>query len=56
VTLPILNLELASLGEPYSFVPPLVGLWMVIGVVIGLVLWSSRRETLNRVGDAVAEA
>jgi amino acid transporter len=56
VTLPILNLELASLGEPYSFVPPLVGLWMVIGIVIGLVLWSSRRETLNRVGDAVAEA
>ena len=56
VTLPFLNLELASLGEPYSFVPPLVGLWMAIGIVIGLVLWSSRRETLNRIGDSVAEA
>jgi amino acid transporter len=56
VTIPIINLELASLGEPYSFVPPIVGIWMIVGVVLGLVLWAGRRETMARVGEAVAEA
>ena len=55
VTIPILDLELAPLGEPYSFVPPLVGIWMVIGIVIGLYLWSREREKLNSVGQAMGE-
>ena len=56
VTLPILNLQLAPLARAISFVPPLVGIWMVIGIVIVLVLRSSSRDTIKRVGDVVAEA
>ena len=56
VTIPFINLELASLGEPYSFVPPLVAIWMVVGIVLGIVLWSGRRETMARVGEAVTDA
>ena len=55
VTIPILNLELAPLGEPYSFVPPLVGIWMIIGIVVGLYLWSREREKLSSVGQAMGE-
>lgn len=56
VTIPILNLELAPLGEPYSLVPPLVGVWMLIGIVIGLYLWSREREKLSSVGRAMGES
>ena len=55
VTIPILDLELAPLGEPYSFVPPLVGIWMLVGIVIGLYLWSREREKLSSVGQAMGE-
>jgi amino acid transporter len=55
VTIPILNLELAPLGEPYSFVPPLVGVWMVIGIVIGLYLWLRERDKLRSVRYAMGE-
>ena len=47
VTLPILDLKLAPLGEPYSYVPPLVGIWMLIGVVIGLYFWFRERDKLQ---------
>jgi len=56
VTLPILNLELAPLGEPYSYVPPLVGVWMLIGVVIGLYFWSRERDKLRSVRLAMGES
>jgi len=56
VTLPILDLTLAPLGEPYSFMPPLVAIWMVIGVVIGLYFWSRQREKLSSVREAMGEA
>jgi hypothetical protein len=56
VTLPILNLELAPLGEPYSYVPPLVGVWMLIGIVIGLYFWSRARDKLRSVRLAMGES
>ena len=31
VTIPVIDLELAALAEPYSFVPPLVAIWMIAG-------------------------
>ena len=55
VTLPILDLTLAPLTEPYSYMPPLVAIWMVIGIVIGLYLWTREREKLNSVREAMGE-
>ena len=42
ITLPIIDLEIASLAPPYSYAPPLVAIWMIVGIVIGLYLRSSR--------------
>jgi amino acid transporter len=56
VTIPILDLELAPLGEPYSFVPPLVGIWMIAGILIGLYLWTSQREKIRSVRTAMGES
>jgi amino acid transporter len=56
VTVPIINLELAPLTEPYSFVPPLVGIWMLIGIAIGLYLWFTQREKVRSVREAMGEA
>jgi len=55
VTLPILDLELAPLGEPYSYVPPLVAVWLLIGIVIGLYFWFRERDKLNSVREAMGE-
>jgi len=56
IYIPIANFTPAALPEPYSFVPLIVAIWMVVGVAIGLYLWAGRRETMSRVGEAVAEA
>ena len=56
VTIPILDVELAPLGEPYSFVPPLVGVWMLIGIVIGLYFWFRERDKLRSVREAMGES
>ena len=56
VTLPIIDLELAPLGEPYSYVPPLVGIWMLIGAVIGLYFWFRERDKLRSVREAMGES
>jgi hypothetical protein len=37
-------------------VPPLVALWMVVGAVIGIVLWQRQASQLATLGDAVADA
>ena len=55
VTIPIIDLEIASLAPPYSFAPPLVAIWMIVGVVIGLVLRASRPAALGTVGLAMGE-
>jgi amino acid transporter len=56
LTIPILNIELPPLASPFDIVPPLVGLWMVAGIVLYFVLRSSRPDTIQRVGDVVSEA
>jgi amino acid transporter len=56
VTVPIINLELAPLVPPYSYVPWLVGIWVLVGIVIGLYLWASEREKLRSVREAMGEA
>jgi amino acid transporter len=56
VTLPIIDLELAPLGEPYSYVPPLVGIWMLVGAVIGLYFWFRERDKLRSVREAMGES
>jgi amino acid transporter len=55
VTIPLIDLELAALAEPYSFVPPLVAVWMIAGLIIGLYLYFQRREALGRVKEAMGE-
>jgi amino acid transporter len=55
VTIPIIDLELAPLTEPYSLVPPLVGIWMLIGIVIGLWFWFRERDKLRSVREAMGE-
>jgi len=44
------------LTKPYSFVPPLVGVWMIVGATIGLVLWFTQREKVRSVREAMGEA
>jgi amino acid transporter len=56
VTIPIIDLEIPSLAEPYSFAPPVVAVWMIVGVVIGLVLWVRRRAALGTVALAMGES
>jgi amino acid transporter len=56
IYIPIADFTPVALTEPYSFVPLIVAIWMAVGVVLGVVLWSGRRETMSRVGEAVAES
>jgi amino acid transporter len=56
VTIPILNVPIPALASPIDVVPPLVAIWMIIGVVVYFVLRSNRPDTIQRVGDIVSEA
>ena len=55
VTIPIINLKLDPLPEPYNYAPILVGVWMVIGVVLYFVLRERSPEAIGQLGAAVAE-
>ena len=55
VTIPVIDLELAALAEPYAWVPPLVAIWMIVGIVIGMVLRARKPEALGTVGLAMGE-
>jgi len=55
LTIPILDIKLDPLASPYNVVPPLVGIWMVAGIVIGAVLWNRQSGQLQTLGDAVSE-
>ena len=50
-----MDVKLDPLVEPYSFVPPLVGIWMLIGIVIGLYFWFRERDKLRSVREAMGE-
>jgi amino acid transporter len=56
LTIPILNIELPQLASPFSFVPPLVAIWMIVGIALYFVLRSRSAATIERVGDVVSEA
>jgi amino acid transporter len=55
VTIPIINLELAPLPEPYNYAPIVVGIWMLIGLVLYFVLRARSPEAIGNLGQAVAE-
>jgi len=55
LTIPILDVELPPLREPFSYVPPLVGLWMVAGILLYFVLRARDAEAMDRIGEAVTE-
>ena len=56
LTIPILDVELPPLASPFSLVPPLVGVWMLAGVVLYFVLRSRSAETIERVGDVMQDS
>jgi amino acid transporter len=56
LTIPLLDITLPPLASPYNIVPPLVGIWMLAGIVMYFVLRSRNAATLDRVGDVMQEA
>jgi amino acid transporter len=56
LTIPLLNITLPPLASPYNVVPPLVGLWMLAGIVLYFVLRARAASTIERVGDVMLEA
>jgi amino acid transporter len=55
VTIPIINLTLDPLPEPYGYAPILVAIWMVVGVLLYFALRSNRPEAVEELGAAVSE-
>jgi len=55
LTIPLLDIKLDPLAQPFDIVPPLVLVWMVAGAVIGLLLRQRQPGQLSRLGDAVAD-
>lgn len=56
IYIPLVDLSPPALAEPYSLVPPIVAIWMIVGIVLGVALRARRSERLERLGDAVIEA
>jgi amino acid transporter len=55
LTIPLLDIKLDPLASPYNVVPPLVGIWMLAGIVLYFVLRARSAETIERVGDVMTE-
>ena len=55
LTIPVFDIKLDPLAQPFDIVPPLVLVWMVAGAIIGAVLWTRRSSQLQSLGDAFAE-
>jgi amino acid transporter len=55
LTIPILDIKLDPLASPFDVVPPLVAIWMIVGIVLGVILSTRQSERLTTLGDAVAE-
>ena len=51
VTIPILDIELSPYETALKWCAPIVGVWLVLGVVAYFVLRSSNPEALGRVGE-----
>ena len=56
ITIPILDVPIPPLTEPYSLIPPLVAIWMLAGIVLYFWLRVRSPEAIGRLGDAVADA
>jgi amino acid transporter len=56
LTIPILNVEVPALTEPYSYVPPLVAVWMVAGVALYFWLRSRNPDAVARIGAVMGES
>jgi len=51
VTIPFLNVSIPAFSGALSYIAPIVGVWMVIGIVVFAWLWASNRDALARMGD-----
>jgi amino acid transporter len=51
LTIPILDVELPPYESSLRFTAPIVGVWMLIGIVIFVALWFMNREALRRMGE-----
>jgi amino acid transporter len=51
VTIPILDVELPPYANSLQYTAPIVGIWMLIGIVLYFVLRSRSPESLQRMGD-----
>jgi amino acid transporter len=56
LTIPLFDITLDPLASPFNIVPPLVAVWMIAGIVLYFVLRNRSADTIERVGDVVAEA
>jgi amino acid transporter len=56
IYIPIADFTPSALAEPYNIVPLLVAIWMVIGVVVGVVFQTRQSDRMVSLGEAVAEA
>ena len=56
VTIPIINAKIPALGPPFSYAPPIVGIWAIVGIVLFFVLRTRNPQATDEIGAAVAEA
>ena len=56
LTIPVLNVEVPALTAPYSYVPPLVLVWMILGVALYFWLRSRDSDALSRIGEVMGES
>jgi amino acid transporter len=55
LTIPILDIDLDPLAQPFDIVPLLVLIWMILGVVAYFWLRSRSPDALTRIGDVMTE-
>ena len=51
LTIPFFDITLDPYANALRFTAPIVGAWMLIGIVIFVVLWMTNRAALSRMGD-----
>jgi amino acid transporter len=56
LTIPFLDITLDPLKAPYSYVPPLVVLWMIAGIILYFVLRARAAGAVEHLGDVMSEA
>ena len=51
LTIPLFEVELPAYTNALRFTAPIVGAWMLLGIVIFAVLWLTNRAALDRMGE-----